>query len=80
MFQASMIFQIKNMWERFTRSHPKFPRFLQVVGSSYLQEGTVIELSVTRADGEQVASNIRLTAEDMELLAALRDLSGQAQK
>lgn len=75
MFNSSMIFQMKSMWDRFVSNHPKLPRFLQVVGSSYLQEGTVLELTVTRADGEQVASNIRLTAEDMEFLAAIKNMS-----
>lgn len=78
MFNPNMIFQIKNMWERFQRNHPKFPRFLQVVGSECLQAGTVIEISVTRADGENITSNIKLNEEDMELIAAMRDLSGQA--
>lgn len=78
MFNPNMIFLIKNMWERFQRNHPKFPRFLQVVGSECLQAGTVIEISVTRADGENITSNIKLNEEDMELIAAMRDLSGQA--
>lgn len=78
MFNPNMIFQIKNMWERFQRNHPKFPRFLQVVGSECLQAGTVIEISVTKADGENITSNIKLNEEDMELIAAMRDLSGQA--
>lgn len=77
MFNPTMIFQIKNMWDRFQKNHPKFPRFLQVVGSEYIQAGTVLEISVTKANGENVTSNIKLNEEDMELIAAMRDLSRQ---
>ena len=77
MFNPTMIFQIKNMWDRFQKNHPKVPRFLQVVGSEYIQAGTVIEISVTKANGENITSNIKLNEEDMELIAAMRDLSRQ---
>lgn len=78
MFNPAMIFQIKNMWERFQQNHPKFPRFLQVVGRECIQEGTVIEISVTKANGENLTSNIKLNAEDMELIAMMRDLAAKS--
>lgn len=78
MFNPGMIFQFKNMWERFQRNHPKFPRFLQVVGNEYMQEGTVIEISVTKADGENLTSNIKLNKEDMDLIAMIKNMAGQA--
>ena len=77
MFNPSMIFQVKNMWDRFQKNHPKFPRFLQVVGNEGMQAGTVIEISVTKANGENITSNIKLNEEDMELIAAMKDLSRQ---
>ena len=77
MFNPTIIFQMKNMWERFQKNHPKFPRFLQVVGNECMQEGTVIEISVTKANGENITSNIKLNQEDMDLIAAIKNLSGQ---
>lgn len=77
MFNPTMIFQMKNMWERFQNNHPKFPRFLQVVGRECMQEGTVIEISVTKANGENITSNIKLNAEDMELIAEMQNFSRQ---
>ena len=78
MFNPAMLFQTKNMWERFQNNHPKFPRFLQVVGNEYMQEGTVIEISVTKADGENLTSNIKLNKEDMDLIAMIKNMAGQA--
>lgn len=78
MFNPAMLFQAKNMWERFQNNHPKFPRFLQVVGNEYMQEGTVIEISVTKADGENLTSNIKLNKEDMDLISMIKNMAGQA--
>ena len=78
MFNPAMIFQVKNMWDRFQKNHPKFPRFLQVVGSECMQVGTVIEISVTKANGENITSNIKLNEEDMELISAIQNMSRQA--
>ncbi len=78
MINPTIIFQMKSMWERFERNHPKFPRFLSVVGRECLQAGTVLEISVTKPDGENITSNIRLTEDDMELFAAIRDLATKA--
>lgn len=78
MINPTIIFQMKNMWERFERNHPKFPRFLAVVGKECMQAGTVLEISVTKPDGENITSNIRLTEDDMELIAALRDLAAKS--
>jgi hypothetical protein len=76
MINPNMIFQMKNMWERFESNHPKFPKFLQAVGRECIEEGTVIEISVTRPDGENITSNIRLNKEDMELIQTMRKLGG----
>lgn len=75
MFNPSMIFEMKNMWDRFERNHPKLPKFLQVVGRECIQSGTVIEITVTKPDGETIASNIRLNEEDMELIAAMKNMA-----
>jgi hypothetical protein len=65
------IMQLRNAWSQFTGRHPKLPMFFQAVSSRALEEGTVIEVTVTRPDGEQMASNVRLTAEDIALFREL---------
>jgi hypothetical protein len=77
MINPNTIFQMKSMWERFERNHPKFPRFLQAVGRECLEEGTVIEISVTRADGENITSNLRINREDIEMIQSMRDMAGK---
>lgn len=67
------IFKAKKSWETFTRNHPRFPAFLQAVQSAGIQEGTIIEVSVTTPEGKTMTSNVRLSASDME---AFHDLKG----
>jgi hypothetical protein len=78
MINPNMIFQMKNMWERFERNHPKFPKFLQAVGRECIEEGTVIEISVTRADGENITSNLRISQDDMEMIQTMRDMASKS--
>lgn len=77
MFNANMIFQMKSMWDRFERNHPKFPKFIKAVGTECIEPGTVIEISVTKANGENITSNIKLNEEDMELIRLMKDMAVQ---
>lgn len=62
---------------QFEKSHPKFVAFLKTVFSRPLEEGTVMEITVTRPGEEPVTSNIRLQKSDLELLAQLKELVKQ---
>lgn len=67
------IFKAKKSWETFCGNHPRFPAFLQAVQSSGIQEGTIIEVSVTTPEGKTLTTNVKLTATDMQ---AFNDLKG----
>ena len=58
----------------FREQHPKVEGFIsnQLLGG--LQEGTVIEMKVTRTDGTSSICNFRVTADDLETLSILRHL------
>ncbi len=68
------IFQIMNMWNRFKQNHPKFPQFLKAAAQNGMKEGSIIEINITTADGQNLSSNLRISAEDMELLEQLKNL------
>lgn len=72
-FNPTAIFKAKKSWETFCGNHPRFPAFLQAVQSAGIQEGTVIEVSITTPAGKTMTTNVRLTASDME---AFNDLKG----
>ncbi len=74
MVNPAMIFKIKGMWDEFTANHPKLPRFFQAAFSRSLEEGTVIEMTIQRPDGDTLTSNIKLSASDLALLEQLKQL------
>ena len=76
MINPAKFFQMKALWDRFTANHPKFPKFLQAAAQSSIGEGTIIEVKITKPNGDEIASNLRLTADDMELFRELKTCSG----
>ncbi len=67
------LLKAKKSWETFCGNHPRFPAFMQAVQSAGIQEGTIIEVSVTTPAGKTMTTNVRLTASDMQ---AFNDLKG----
>ena len=74
MVNPAIIFKIKSMWDEFTNQHPKLPRFFQAVASQPLEEGTVIEMIISRPGGDTLTSNVKLTASDLALLDQLKEM------
>ncbi|MDY4515649.1 MAG: hypothetical protein ACI4EM_07315 [Hominisplanchenecus sp.] len=71
------LMQMRNAWSQFMVRHPKLPGYFQAVSQKALQEGTVMEISIKTPDGETLASNIRLTAEDIALMAETKEMFGE---
>lgn len=75
MQNPAAILQMINLWNRFQNNHPKFPRFLSAVSKSAIKEGSIIEIKVTTAEGESFDSNLKINADDMEMIRQLREMS-----
>ncbi len=61
--------------KQFEDNHPKFEAFVRMVLSRPLEEGTVLEVTVTRPGEKPMTGNIKLLQSDLELLAELKELS-----
>lgn len=75
MMDPSILFQIKGLWDKFTREHPKFPMFLKAVSKNGIKENALIEIKITTPDGEELQTNIKVTAEDLELFDKIRQMN-----
>ena len=62
---------IINAWNTFKRNHQKFPAFCNAVSKRDLKEGSIMEITVTTPDGEKIETNLKIKAEDLELLREL---------
>ncbi len=69
------LFQLMNLWNRFQNSHPKFPKFLKAVTQNGIREGSIVEIRVTTAEGESFDSNLKITADDMEMIEQIKNMS-----
>lgn len=76
MMNPASLFQMKAMWDRFCANHPKFPKFLQAATASSIDEGTVIEVKITKSNGDSIASNLKVTADDLALFQELKNIAG----
>ena len=58
-----------------TNNHPKFVAFCKAVFSRPLDEGTIIEITVTRPGEEPITANMKILQSDLELLTELKDIT-----
>ncbi len=71
MMNPKMIFQLKTLFERLRNNHPKVMKFFSAVGQS-IDEGSVIEITMTTSEGKTICTNLRVTADDLEAVETLR--------
>ncbi len=74
MFHPADLLKLKGAWSAFTANHPKFPMFLKAVSQSGITEDTVIEVHVKYPTGEDICTNVKVTASDLELFEQLKTL------
>ena len=70
------LMQIKPMFESFSSRHPKFVQFFGYAAQS-MGENSLLEISVTDANGQKAVTNIRVSQEDIELIEQLKNLMGK---
>lgn len=69
------LIKIMGMKKRFENSHPKFFPFLRTVMKRGIAPGTILEIKVVSPGGETLESNLKVTAEDLQLLQELRSMN-----
>jgi len=75
MINPMKLMQVKELWDKFTNNHPKFPMFLSAVSRNKIKEGTIIDVTIIDPSGEKMQTNIKVTASDIELFEELKGLS-----
>lgn len=72
-FNPMKLMQMQNTWKAFVGRHPKLPMFFRAVGSQALLEGTVLEIKVTKPDGTNMVTNLKLSNEDLDAIRQIRE-------
>ena len=75
MMNPADIMKIMSAKKKFDANHPKFSAFLKVVFSHPIEEGTIIEITVTRPGEEPITTNLKVQQSDLDLVKELQSLS-----
>lgn len=68
------LMKFKDSWKGFEERHPKFVKFIMAVMNSGIGEDSIIDVKITLPDGREIASNMKVTKEDVELLKNLGEM------
>lgn len=66
--------KIMEAFNTFKNNHPKVVEFARVVSAGKLEEGTIIEVSVTKPGEETITTNMKLKQSDIELMDELKSM------
>lgn len=72
MMNPKALFQMKSILDRLKQNHPKVPLFFQAAGSC-IDEGSVIEITLTTSAGKSICTNMRVTADDLDAVRTLQE-------
>ena len=71
-------FKVKAGLGKLGEEHPKLFPFMKAVSAAGAREGTIVEMKVTTPEGQVLESNLKLTANDIELFRMIREIGGAA--
>ena len=74
MLNPAKLLKLKGAWDRFSLGHPKFITFLKFVGNNSMEQGTVIEITVTTKEGISTTGNLKISADDLALFDELKNI------
>ena len=74
MRNPAKLLQLKKQYSAFLDRHPKFMRYLAYITDHYMEEGSVMDVTVTAPDGRSLHGNAKLTAEDVAFLQEVRQM------
>lgn len=75
MVNPASLMKMMSLKNKFEANHPKFIAFFKAVFSRPIEEGTIIEIKVTRPGEETITSNIVVNQSDLELFNELKNLN-----
>lgn len=75
MVNPAAIMKLMGAKNKFEQAHPKFAAFFKTVFAQGINEGDVIEITVTKANGTPITANMKVQQSDLELIEELKSFS-----
>lgn len=73
-FNPMQLLKLKDSLNDFRARHPGFTGFLGAVQGEGVPEGSVLDMKIKQPDGRTMATNFRVSQEDLELIRMLSEL------
>lgn len=70
----ALLFKLLSAKKQLEQTHPKAAAFARSIQAQGIEAGSVIELTITRPDGTQTSTNLRVQPSDLEILQELQAL------
>lgn len=67
--------KIMAAFNTFRANHPKVFSFFQTVLAGKVEEGTIIEVSVTKPGEEKITTNMKVKQSDIELFEEMKNMT-----
>lgn len=74
MLNPATLMKLMSAKNQFSNTHPKFEAFINAVMAAGIEEGTIIEMTVTKPGQAPITGNMKVQQSDMELFEAMKDL------
>lgn len=68
------LMKVMKMKNQFSAAHPKFVAFLKMMFTRKIEEGTVLEVTITRPGEEPVTANMRVNQSDLAMFEELKTM------
>ena len=75
MVNPATIMKLMGAKNKFVGNHPKFAAFFKTIVSQGIEEGAVIDITVTKPDGTPITANMKVLKSDLELVEELKNLA-----
>lgn len=75
MMNLAAMGKIMKAKEVFTANHPKFVAFWSAVFAKGIEEGTILEVTVTKPGQEPMTTNLKVQQSDLEMVESLKELA-----
>ena len=66
--------ELARMQREFKKNHPRVFPYLKAASEKAMQEGSIIDISVTTPAGEVLRTNMKVRTEDLELLKEWKNM------
>lgn len=74
MMNPKQLLQLKAMFDAVRRGHPKVMQFLKYA-AAHVEEGSIIEITMTQKNGRRVCTNMRVSEKDMAGMRAVQEMA-----